>query len=57
VRSILFKQPGVLDAQINWVAGEGWVIYDPAQVTAEELAKAVSTYFPTAVVGDRLAEP
>jgi len=57
VRSILFQQPGVLDAQINWVKGEGWVIYDPAQVTAEELAKAVSRYFPTQVVDDRVAEP
>ena len=52
MRSILFEQPGVLDAQVNWVKGEGWVVYDPTQVTAEELAKAVSPYFPTQVVDD-----
>ena len=57
MRSILFQQPGVLDAQINWVKGKGWVVYDPGQVTAEELAKAVSAYFSTEVVDDQVAEP
>ncbi len=57
MRSILFQQPGVLDAQIDWVKGDGWVVYDPTQVTAEALAEAVSAYYPTKVVEDQWVEP
>jgi copper chaperone CopZ len=57
VRSILFEQPGVIEAEVNFYAGEAQVIYDRAQVTAAELAEVVATYFPAEVVDDRLAEP
>lgn len=56
MRSILFQQPGVTEAEINWREGQGWVVYDPTQVTAEELAQAVSPYFPTQVIADQPAE-
>jgi len=55
VRSILFQQPGVTEANINWREGRGWVVYDSTQVTAEELAKAVSPYYPTQVMDDQPA--
>lgn len=53
MRSILFQQPGVLQAEANWRQGRGWVVYDPTQVTAEELAEAVSPYYPSEVVDDQ----
>ena len=56
MRSILFQQPGVTEAEINWREGQGWVVYDPTQVTPEELAQAVSPYFPTQVIDDQQAE-
>jgi hypothetical protein len=54
VRSILLQQPGVLDAGANWQAGVGWVIYDPGQAKAEDLAQALSAYYPAQVTDDRL---
>lgn len=53
MRSILLQQPGVLDARANWREGRGWAIYDPTKVTAQDLAAAVSPYYPSQVVDDR----
>ena len=50
MRSILLQQPGVFDAGADWQAGSGWVIFDPNQVSAEELAQSLSQYYPSKVV-------
>ncbi len=50
VRSILLEQPGVFDAGADYRAGTGWVIFEPNQVTAEELAQSLSQYYPSKVV-------
>ena len=50
MRSILLEQPGVFDAGADYQAGTGWVIFDPNQVTAEELAQNLSQYYPSKIV-------
>ena len=53
MRSILLQQPGVLQAEADWQAGRGWAVYDPTQITADELAAAVSPYYPSQVLDDQ----
>jgi len=53
VRGILLQQPGVIDAGARWREGSGWVIYDPKQATADELAAALSPYYPAQVLEDQ----
>lgn len=56
VRQVLKATPGVMDAKAS-LAGRGWAVYDPARVTAEQLATAVSLYFPTRVRADEAYSP
>jgi hypothetical protein len=55
VRSILFQQSGVTEANIKGREGRGWVVYNTTQVAAEELARAVDPYYPTQVMDDQPA--
>jgi len=58
VRSILLQQSGVVEAEADLQRQQGWAIYDPARVTPQELADALSPYYPSRVVEDRpYAEP
>lgn len=42
VESILRAQPGVLEADADFRTGRAVVVYDPARITPQEIAEAVS---------------
>jgi len=53
VRSILLQQPGVVEAGADLRRQQGWAVYDPARIAPQDLADALSPYYPSRVVEDR----